>query len=91
MRAVLLIFSADRFLLEVIKPHVDCASDSIDWDQIWQIRLCAGHKAAVAFAYGLWTDQLRPKIDLFDMALSMGPGLKRACLEALALRWGLSA
>ena len=90
MRAVLLIFGADRFLLEAVKPFIDYREENIFWDHIWKIPLCRRHKAAVLFAYAVWRDETRPKSNLFDAALSMNLSLKRACLDALALRWGLN-
>jgi hypothetical protein len=41
------------------------------------------------FAYTVWTNQPRVDGDLFRDALSMNPVLKRACLKALGIRWGL--
>ncbi|MCM2282838.1 MAG: hypothetical protein NDI61_13440 [Bdellovibrionaceae bacterium] len=89
MRAVLLIFGADKFLMESVAPFINFDTETISWDQINKIPFGSGHRAATAWAYGVWTDQPRPKSNVFDAALSMSPGLQAAVLQALALRWGL--
>lgn len=89
MRAVLLIFGADKFLMESVAPFINFDTETIYWDQINKIPFGSGHRAATAWAYGLWTDEPRPKSNVFGAALSMSPGLQAAVLQALALRWGL--
>jgi hypothetical protein len=89
MRAVLLIFNADPYLMDAVTPHINLETESIYWDQIYKLRLCSGHRAAVAWAYGIWTDEQRPKTNCFDLSLAMSPQLKVGVLEALCLRWGL--
>ena len=88
MQAVLLIFNADPYLMNVLSPFINLETESIYWDKIQKISFCSGHKAAVRWAYGVWTDEM-PKGNCFDGALSMSPALQVAVLEALCLRWGL--
>jgi hypothetical protein len=89
MRAVLLVLDADPYLKQMVEPHIDFNNESIFWPQIFKIPFGSGHRAAVTFIYCIWTDELRPKSNPFGSALSMNANLQRACLQALALRWGL--
>lgn len=89
MRAVLLIFEADSYLKKSILPFIDIHNESIRWDQIFKMSFGSGHRAAVTFAYSIWTDEIRENSNPFEAALSMSIGLQQACLKALALRWGL--
>jgi hypothetical protein len=88
MRAVLLVLNADPYLMEAATPFINFETESIYWDKIQKLPLCSGHKSAVRWAYGIWTDEM-PKGNCFDGALNMSPFLKVAVLEALCLRWGL--
>ena len=89
MRAVLLIFGADKFLMESVTPFINFDTETIHWDQICKVPFGAGHRAAVTWAYGVWTDEPRPRSNCFDAALSMSPSLQAGVLKALVLRWGL--
>ena len=89
MRAVLMIFNADPYLIEAVSPFINFESETIFWDRINKIPFGSGHKAAVAWAYGVWTDEPKARTNCFDGALNMSPHLKVAVLEALCLRWGL--
>lgn len=91
MLAVLLIFSADPSLMRLVESHVDMAADEIRWDEIRKISFCSGHLGAVGIAYAVWTDQVLEGVPVFDAALSMDSRLKRACIQALSMRWGLKA
>lgn len=88
LQAVLLIFNADPYLMKAMAPYLNMETESIYWDKINKIPLGSGHKAAVRWAFGVWTDEM-PKGNCFDGALNMSPHLKVAVLEALCLRWGL--
>jgi len=88
MRAVLLIFNADPYLMEAVTPYINFETDSIYWDKILKMPFGSGHKGAIRWAYGVWTDEM-PKGNCFDGALNMSPFLQVAVLEALCLRWGL--
>jgi len=90
MRAVLMIFNADPYLSECALPFVDTERDSICWDPLFKMGFGSGHKAAVVFAYSVWTDEIKENCNPFDAALSMSQDLQAACLKALALRWGLT-
>lgn len=91
LRAVLRIIESDDFLVRNVLPFIDCERESIAWDRIFSMSFGSGHYAAVAMAYGIWTDHQRAGCDPFDMAFSLGPNLQRAVLSALALRWGLTS
>lgn len=88
MRAVLLILNADPFLMEAVTPFINFETETIHWEKIQKLSLCSGHKSAVRWAYGIWTDEM-PKGNCFSGALNMSPFLQVAVLEALCLRWGL--
>ncbi|MGE0528463.1 MAG: hypothetical protein AB7G93_19890 [Bdellovibrionales bacterium] len=89
MRAVLLIFNADPYLMEAVAPHINLETESIQWEKIFKLPFSSGHKAAAQWAFGVWRDEALPRANFFDSALSMSPHLKVAVLEALCLRWGL--
>lgn len=89
MRAIIKILEADEYFMKMVKPCIDFENESINWDQIFKFSWSSGHRAAVLFIYSLWTDEIRPRSNLFDAALSMSPILQHATLEALAIRWGL--
>jgi hypothetical protein len=89
MRAALLIFNADPYLMSAVEPFIEVENDIIKWSVILKLPLGAGHKAAVLWAYAVWTDDQPERGECFDMAHSMSSHLKIAVLEALCLRWGL--
>ena len=88
MRAVLLVLNADPYLMEAVSPFINFETESIYWEKIQKLPLCSGHKSAVRWAYGIWTDEM-PKGNCFGGALNMSAFLQVAILEALCLRWGL--
>ncbi len=89
MRAVLLILNADPHLMNSVWPFLNLETETILWDEIFKIPFGSGHRGAISWAFSAWTDELRPRANCFDGALSMTPNLKAAVLQALALRWGL--
>lgn len=89
MRAVLCVLQADRNLFERVKPFIDFERESIFWDQISKISLGSGHRGAIAWAFGIWTDEQKPRANVFDSALSLDSRMQAAVLRALAIRWGL--
>jgi hypothetical protein len=89
LRAVLRIFTADDELKRKTFPHVNLNRTSIDWPAIWSSDFGGGHAAVLTFAQAIWCDQVVTKADPFDRAFAMDNKLKQACLEALAIRWGL--
>lgn len=89
LRAVLHIFNYDEELRRKALPHVNIEGQSIDWSAIWRNDFGGGHSAAVVFAQALWCDRVETKADPFDRAFAMDRELQFACLEALAIRWGL--
>lgn len=89
LRAVLRIFSYDQELRAKALPHVDIERQSINWTRIWINDFSGAHSAAVIWAQAIWCDQVETKSDPFDRAFAMDPGLQIACIEALAIRWGL--
>lgn len=88
MQAFLLILSADPYLMKAVAPFINLKTETIYWDKILKIPFGSGHKGAIRWAYGVWTDEM-PYGNCFDGALSMSPLLQVAVLEALCLRWGL--
>jgi hypothetical protein len=89
MRSVLLIFAADPHLANKVEPFINLETEDISWDGIFRAPLSTGQKAAAYFAFGIWRDEPKPKVNIFDDALYMEPKLKYAVLSALAVRWGL--
>lgn len=89
LRAVLLIVQADPELEQLVMPHISLETESIDWQKIYSITFCSGHKAAITWCFNLWTDRYRPRVNSFDAALSLDGHFKKAVLQALGLRWGL--
>lgn len=89
MRAVLTVLEADSYFMEMVKPWIDFERETIHWDPIFKFPWSSGHRAAALFIYSIWTDELRPKSNPFDSALSLNPRLQKAVLQALAIRWGL--
>ena len=90
MCAVLILLSADSHLIKSVEPFINLDTETILWDEILKIPFGSGHRAAISWAYGVWTDEMRPSANLFEGALSMSPALQVAALQALAKRWGLS-
>jgi hypothetical protein len=91
MRAVLMILEADPYLKDALSPHIDLNLESIYWDKIFKLPFGSGHSTIVSWLYGIWTDEPRPRANLFDGSLNLSPKLQAAILKALALRWGLVA
>ncbi len=89
IRAVLMILEADPYLKKALSPYIDLNLESIYWDEIFEIPFGSGHSALVSWAYGIWTDEPRPRANVFDGSLNLSPKLQAAVLNALALRWGL--
>jgi hypothetical protein len=89
LRAVLRIFNADDELKRKALPHVNIDSQSVDWLAIWANDFGGGHTGAIVWAQALWADQVETKADPFDRAFALDGNLQRACIEALAVRWGL--
>lgn len=89
MRAVLHIISADSSLEALAMPHIDLPNEKIVWKPIFKNLTSLHHRAAVLIAYSVWTDRVRSSANPFEAAVTMETPLKRACLEAIAMRWGL--
>jgi len=90
LRSVLKIIAADQFLSDAVLPHIDIARESINWDAILKIDLGTGNRGAILFSHAIWTDETLENSSLFECAHSMSPAQQKACLEALAVRWGLA-
>ncbi len=88
MRAVLVIFGADPYLMKSVEPFVAFDTETINWDGIFKLSLSPAIKGACIWAYSCWTDNQRPRANYFEMALNMDANLQAAILKALALRWG---
>jgi hypothetical protein len=89
LRAVLQIFRYDRELQVKALPCVDVERQFIDWGGIWGNDFGGAHAAAITWAQAIWCDQVRTTSDPFDRAFAMSPGLQKAVLKGLAIRWGL--
>ena len=89
MCAVLRIITAEQCLSDAAFKYIDIQNDSINWEPIFALELDSGCRAAIEFAYAAWTDQLKPNSQLFEGALNMSPELQKACLKAIAIRWGI--
>lgn len=89
LRAVLRIFSADAELRAKALPWVNIERERIEWEKIWGNDFGGGHTAAVVWAQAIWCDRVETKSDPFDRAFAMDTPLQIACIEALAIRWGL--
>lgn len=89
LRAVLHIFNYDGELRTKALPHVNIERESINWPAIWRNDFGGGHAAAVVWAQALWCDRVETNSDPFDRAFAMDHPLQFACIEALAIRWGL--
>jgi len=90
MCAVLILLSADASLMKSVESFINLNTETINWDEIFKIPFGSGHRAAISWAYGVWTDEMRPSANLFDGSLSMSQALQVATLQALAKRWGLA-
>ena len=84
--AVLHILNCDEELKVKALPHVDMEKQSIDWYGIFRQHYGSGHQAAVLWAYSLWADK-PPSVNPFEAAIAMDGGLRRAVIQALAIRW----
>ena len=91
IRAVLLIFEADRELRAKALPYVDIENEVVDWDGIYENDFGGGHWAALTWAKAIYCDKVSTKSDPFDRAFALNSQLQVAVLRALATRWGLSA
>lgn len=89
LRAVLHIFTADAELMAKALPWVNIERERIEWEKIWSNDFGGGHAAAVVWAQAVWCDRVETKSDPFDFAFAMDTPLQIACIEALAIRWGL--
>jgi hypothetical protein len=68
MRAVLCVLEADRNLFDRVKPFIDFEMETIYWGQLSRISFGSGHRAAITWAYSIWTDEPRPRANAFDAA-----------------------
>lgn len=89
LRAVLHIFTVNVELRAKALPWVDIERERIEWEKIWSNDFGGGHAAAVVWAQAIWCDRVETKSDPFNHAFAMDTPLKIACIEALAIRWGL--
>ncbi len=90
LRAVLTIVSSDQELRRKALPFVNFERQEVNWSGIFKSDLGSGHRAALVWAKSLYRDEAPTKVDPFDRALSMDVNMRRAVLEAIAIRWGLA-
>ena len=86
--SVLLIMSADFYLQESTRQHINVADKAINWSALFKLPLSEAHKAALIWAYCIWNEEIPSGMNPFAVATAMGPELQRAILEALKFRWG---
>ena len=85
--SVLLIMSADFYLQESTRQYISIQDQTINWSAMFKLPLSDSHKAAIAWAYCIWKNEIPSSGNPFVMAFAMEPELKRAILEALKFRW----
>jgi hypothetical protein len=90
MRCVFTILDAAPNLKVALSPFIDLSRETIYWERISKLQLSGGERTLVAWIYGLWTDEQRPRANVFDGSLNLPPQIQIAVLKALALRWGLA-
>lgn len=90
MRCVFTVLDAAPNLRAALSPCIDLSRETIYWERISKLQLSSGERTLVAWIYGLWTDEQRPRANVFDGSLNLPPQIQIAVLKALALRWGLA-
>jgi hypothetical protein len=53
MCAVLVLLSADQFLMKSVEAFINLNSETIEWDEIFKISFGSGHSAAISWAYAI--------------------------------------
>ena len=86
MKAVMTIIAACDDINRYASPHIDLRSDKIDWDAIFKVRWTTSQKTALAWAFALWRDETRPRINVFENAPAMDRELQVAVLHAIMIR-----
>ena len=89
MCALLRIITTEQAISDAVFRYIDLKEEAVDWESVFALDLEPGCQTAIEFAYAVWTDQLRPGSPIFEKALAMSPELKKACLQALKIRWGV--
>ena len=90
MRAVLAIFDSDPRLATAAFSAIDLRNESVDWPKIFKNLRSPDLRGAAEWAHAIWRDELPANGNPFDSALEHERKTRRAILEALAIRWGLS-
>lgn len=90
MSAVMTVISSHAEMLKLAKSYIDLENERIDWDGLFKQANSSAHKAAFGFAFALWRDELRPRINIFEGVLNMDQGVQLAILQAMMIRWNLS-
>lgn len=90
MRCVFTVLDAASNLRAALSPYIDLNLESIYWERIFKLPLSSGERTLVSWIYGLWTDEQRPRANVFDGSITLPPQIQIAVLKALALRWGLA-
>lgn len=87
MQSALLIFNHDPYLMEAVAPYINIEAHTINWKRIFKLGFGPRNKAAIEWAYILFSGQ--QKANCFASVSKFSPHLKIAVLEALTLRFGL--
>ena len=88
MKAVMTIVSACSDMNRYASPHIDLRLDKIDWDPIFKVRWTMSQKTALGWAFALWRDEARPRLNVFENSAAMDRELQVAVLHAAMIRWG---
>jgi hypothetical protein len=82
MKAVLVIATAGPVVGRIMSPHIDSATESIDWEPIFlDPGNTSGTRALITWAYSLWTNELRG--NPFEAAHSLDEQHRLKLIEAI--------
>lgn len=88
-KAVMTIISTCEDMNRYASPHIDLSKDQINWDPIFKVRWTTSQKTALGWAFALWRDEPRPRLNIFENSSAMDRELQVAVLHALMIRWGV--
>lgn len=89
LRAALKIFTSVKEIEEKTVPHVNFVQKDIDWAAIFRNDFPPDHYSVILFAFSLWSNEVKPKANQFDLIRNLTPNVRRAAFEALAIQWGI--
>jgi len=77
--------------MNAVVPLINFETETILWNEIFEMPFSPAHMAAVEIAYGLATDRVRSNVDFLSATLNMEANLQAGVLRGMALRWGLKS